>query len=138
MLILLTTANFPDVMLPAYKKSYWNILFFGSFLVLGLYLMLNFLLANVFMKFSERLKKEADMIFKEMEFHLNELFSKHDLRNTGWLTKSEANTFFASFLGLNEEKQKDKDLLERILKIVAHAEHEHKFYRKDMLDFFLR
>lgn len=55
MLILLTTANFPDVMLPSYNDNYWYMLFFVSYLVMGLYFLMNFLLANVFIKFKNRL-----------------------------------------------------------------------------------
>ena len=56
MIILMTTANFPDVMLPAYTVNYWNMLFFVSYLIIGLYFMMSFLLANVFNKFKERLE----------------------------------------------------------------------------------
>ena len=56
MLILLTTANFPDVMLPSYAKHYFSSLFYVSFLLFGLYFMLSFLLANVYNKFKERLE----------------------------------------------------------------------------------
>ena len=56
MIILVTTANFPDVMLPAYEKNYWWMLYFVSFLLLGLYFMMNFLLANVFNNFKDRLE----------------------------------------------------------------------------------
>ena len=56
MLILLTTANFPDIMLPAYDKNFWNCLIFISFLIIGLYFLSNVLLANVFSKFNKRLK----------------------------------------------------------------------------------
>ena len=59
MLILMTTANFPDIMLPAYSKSYWVMLYFVSYLCIGLYLMMNFLLANVFNRFKDRLEKQA-------------------------------------------------------------------------------
>ena len=45
MLILITTANFPDVMLPAYYVSYFWCIYFVSFLILGLYALLNLLLA---------------------------------------------------------------------------------------------
>ena len=45
MLILLTTANFPDVMLPAYNVSFFWCIYFVSFLILGLYALLNLLLA---------------------------------------------------------------------------------------------
>lgn len=37
MFILLTTANFPDVMLPAYNANRWYCLYFISFLIIGLY-----------------------------------------------------------------------------------------------------
>ena len=59
MLILLTTANFPDIMLPAYSKNYWSCLFFVSYLIIGLYFVLNFLLANIFNKFKERLERKT-------------------------------------------------------------------------------
>ena len=45
MLILLTTANFPDVMLPAYNVNFFWAIYFISFLILGLYALLNLLLA---------------------------------------------------------------------------------------------
>ena len=48
MLICLTTANFPDVMLPAYDKSRASSLFFIVFLVLGLFFLQSILLAIVF------------------------------------------------------------------------------------------
>ena len=51
MFILLTTANFPDVMLPAYEKNYWVIIFFISFLIVGLFFFMSLLLANVFNRF---------------------------------------------------------------------------------------
>ena len=33
--VLLTTANWPDVMMPAYDNSRWAFVFFGIFIVLG-------------------------------------------------------------------------------------------------------
>ena len=57
MLILITTANFPDVMLPAYNENYWSMIFFISYLILGLYFLMHFLLANVFMRFKDRLER---------------------------------------------------------------------------------
>ena len=57
LLILLTTANFPDVMLPAYYAEFWNSLFFISYLIVGLYFFLNILLANVFSMYKQRLEQ---------------------------------------------------------------------------------
>ena len=70
MLILLTTANYPDVMLPAYNASFFWSLFFVSFLILGLYALLNLLLAQVFNGFRNRLVDEGIKYLKKMEKHL--------------------------------------------------------------------
>jgi len=45
MFVLLTTSNFPDVMLPAYGKNRLDCLFFIFYLVVGLFLLMNLLLA---------------------------------------------------------------------------------------------
>ena len=55
MFILMTTANFPDVMLAAYDVSFWNSIYFVTYLMLGLYLLMNLLLANVFSVYQRRL-----------------------------------------------------------------------------------
>lgn len=43
--VCLTTANFPDVMMPSYERSRWSPLFFILFLGVGLYFLQNLLLA---------------------------------------------------------------------------------------------
>lgn len=45
MFVLLTTANYPDVMLPAYRQSRADAIFFIFYLIVGLFLLLNLLLA---------------------------------------------------------------------------------------------
>lgn len=45
--VLLTTANFPDVMMPAYRTNQSYALFFVVFLVINLYFLLNIMLAVV-------------------------------------------------------------------------------------------
>ena len=48
MLILMTTANFPDVMLPAYNEHRYTSLFFIVYLLIGLYFLLNMLISIMF------------------------------------------------------------------------------------------
>ena len=48
MTILFTTANFPDVFLPAMNINFWNSLLFMFFMLMGLYFLTNLLTANVF------------------------------------------------------------------------------------------
>ena len=56
MFTALTTSNFPDVMLPTYHDNYWTMLFFIIYLLFGLYLLVNLLIANVFAKYKGRLE----------------------------------------------------------------------------------
>lgn len=63
--ILLTTANFPDVMLPAYSKSKWSALFFIVFLIINLYFLMNLMLAVVYETFT-RMEKEK---FRKLLLH---------------------------------------------------------------------
>lgn len=50
--ILLTTANYPTVMMPVYSEYWWAPVFFIVFLCIGLYLIMNLLLAVVYSTFS--------------------------------------------------------------------------------------
>nr|XP_057926470.1 two pore channel protein 1 [Doryrhamphus excisus]XP_057926471.1 two pore channel protein 1 [Doryrhamphus excisus]XP_057926472.1 two pore channel protein 1 [Doryrhamphus excisus]XP_057926473.1 two pore channel protein 1 [Doryrhamphus excisus] len=63
--VLLTTANFPDVMMPAYSKSSWSCVFFIVYLSIELYFIMNLLLAVVFDTFNDVEK----MKFKSLLLH---------------------------------------------------------------------
>ncbi|XP_049818861.1 two pore calcium channel protein 1-like isoform X2 [Aethina tumida] len=52
MFVLLTTANFPDVMMPSYAKSKWYSIFFISYISIVLYIIMNLMLAVVYETFT--------------------------------------------------------------------------------------
>lgn len=52
MFVLLTTANFPDVMMPSYAISKWNAIFFISYISIVLYVLMNLMLAVVYETFT--------------------------------------------------------------------------------------
>ncbi len=52
--ILITTANYPDIMMPVYDCSRWASLFFVVYILLGLYFLLSLILAIVYTHFSSR------------------------------------------------------------------------------------
>ncbi|WAR19030.1 TPC1-like protein, partial [Mya arenaria] len=56
--ILVTTANNPDVMMPAYDSNKWYCLFFTIYIILCLYLMLNILLAVTYNSYRECMKNQ--------------------------------------------------------------------------------
>ncbi|XP_062513296.1 two pore channel protein 1-like [Corticium candelabrum] len=61
--ILLTTANFPTVMMPVYSEYWWAPIFFIAFLCIGLYLIMNLLLAVVYSTFSTFEKEKFRKLF---------------------------------------------------------------------------
>ena len=89
MFTLLTTANYPDVMLPAYLKNFWNFVFFLTFLTLGLYLFLNLLLANVFNMYQRRLTEARDDRLKKRGKIIDRVFDRFDTNHKGYLTYEE-------------------------------------------------
>ncbi|XP_054749500.2 two pore channel protein 1-like [Lytechinus pictus] len=70
--VLMTTANFPDVMMPAYNHNPWSAIFFIVFLVLELYFLINLLLAVVYDTFTGIEKKK----FKKLTLHMRKATSK--------------------------------------------------------------
>ena len=60
MTILFTTANYPDIFLPAMNVNYFHCFFFMFFMLMGLYFLTNLLLANVFNKYQNRLNEKRD------------------------------------------------------------------------------
>jgi two pore calcium channel protein len=77
--ILLTTSNFPDIMLPAYNSSRANCLFFLAYLTFGLYFLLNVLLAVVFENY--KLRVEARVLHhRERRFrYIEEYYNQSDV-----------------------------------------------------------
>uniref|UniRef100_A0A7N4NL63 Two pore segment channel 1 n=1 Tax=Sarcophilus harrisii TaxID=9305 RepID=A0A7N4NL63_SARHA len=63
--VLLTTANFPDVMMPSYSRNSWSCIFFIVYLSIELYFIMNLLLAVVFDTFNDIEKRK----FKSLLLH---------------------------------------------------------------------
>ena len=89
LLVLLTTANFPDVMLPAYKVSRWYSVFFISFLIFGLFLFLNMLLAIFYNNYKARLDAQLNLFVDKRVNFIHEKFEECDRTQTGRLNKEE-------------------------------------------------
>ena len=58
--ILLTNANFPDVMMPSYRTYRPSFLFFALFLLIGLYLLMQLVLAVIFHTFKNHTVRDVN------------------------------------------------------------------------------
>jgi two pore calcium channel protein len=93
MTVCLTTSNFPDVMLPAYQMSRWYSLFFLMYLNLGLFLMMNLLLAIFYSNFKLRLEEKIEGSAKRRHNFLHAKFIEFG-GSKGYLTKMETFRMF--------------------------------------------
>ena len=87
MLVLLTTANFPDVMLPAYEVNFLYSIFFIVFLLIGVFFLFNMLLASIYSKFKERLADDGIYYIKKQSKYFVEYVERYDPEQKGYLTQ---------------------------------------------------
>uniref|UniRef100_A0A3B1K6U3 Voltage-dependent calcium channel protein TPC1 n=1 Tax=Astyanax mexicanus TaxID=7994 RepID=A0A3B1K6U3_ASTMX len=103
--VLLTTANFPDVMMPAYSRNRWSCVFFIVYLSIELYFIMNLLLAVVFDTFNgvERVKFKSLLLHKRSAIeHAFQLLVSRQARRSGehWFDDLP-HTAFLIFKGIN-------------------------------------
>lgn len=73
--VLVTTANNPDIMMPAYNKNPWLCLFFIVFIIICLYIFMSIFLAVVYNNYRSNLKNEVKVIIKRKRELLTTVFN---------------------------------------------------------------
>lgn len=63
LLILATTANMPDIILPSYAISRWSAIYFVLFIIIHLFLLTNLTMAAVYESFTRREKEKFHKLF---------------------------------------------------------------------------
>lgn len=134
LLILLTTANFPDIMLPAYQthKAYW--LFFILYLIIGLFFMLNLILAIYYSNYKNRVEESINSFISHREEHLMTKFKEYDLQNKGYLTSEQCKNLVWELLKLDKKSKKSINV-QRVANIFDEKCHG-KITGKDFLNYF--
>jgi hypothetical protein len=115
MLIVLTTANYPDVMMPAYANNRWNCLFFISFLCFGLFFLLNLILAIFYNNYRKQVESRAER-FQNL---LLEAADQRSFRSLGSESKLDLDSiikFFQKDLKKYDMSIRDKYELLKFLK----------------------
>lgn len=137
MFVLMTTANFPDVMLPAYEDNYWVVFYFISFLIIGLFFLMSLLLANIFNKFRERLETEGLQYLRKQSLYLNQYIDRFDENEKGYLTADETQKFFKELLNLKiTECRRDYDTFKHLLKEMQ-IKNSEKVSKEEIFEFFM-
>ena len=85
MFILLTTANFPNVMLPAYNANRWACLYFISFLTFGLFFLQNVLLATIFDNYKRRIMERFEDKSANRVQYIKDYYERYDRDKKGYL-----------------------------------------------------
>ena len=111
----LTTANFPDVGLPAYQRNFFTMFFFITFLLVGLYLLLNILLAIVFSKFTMRLEKRIHANRMKRRNQIVEIYEKFETNLAGYLNADECKKLIAFVYDFDMETRSGRSRYRKIL-----------------------
>eukprot|EP01104_Vermistella_antarctica_P010984 TRINITY_DN3000_c0_g1_i1.p1 TRINITY_DN3000_c0_g1~~TRINITY_DN3000_c0_g1_i1.p1 ORF type:complete len:821 (+),score=236.62 TRINITY_DN3000_c0_g1_i1:42-2465(+) len=95
--VCVTTANFPDVFMPAYTKSLTAPLIFIPFMILGTYLFFNLLLAVIYNFYRLHMEKEVLRIVARQRDHLRDAFVILDPGRTGYVTYGTFHSMYKIF-----------------------------------------
>jgi hypothetical protein len=113
--IMVTTANYPDVMMPSYNANRWTAVYFVSFMIISFFFLMNVILASVVSEYDaaveSRQKEYKDMAHK----NLKQAFGFLDSENTG---RIDRDTVMALFLLLNEDFPEFRSLSEEDTKLL--------------------
>ena len=94
MLTAMTTANYPDVMLPEYYNNFFVVFFFIIYLLFGIFFLLSVLIANVFNKYKTRLEERISRDENMRRDQIEQAYKKFENLHVGYLSADEFKQFF--------------------------------------------
>lgn len=113
MFVLLTTSNYPDVMLPSYGQQRRYAAFFILFLIVGLFMFMNLLLAIFYSNYQERVEDSMDRSKDIRNNYLIHMFRKYDTQKKGYIEKDACRSIIEEIHSLangKDEKMDAKDM----------------------------
>ena len=126
LLILLTTANFPDVMMPAYTQCREAALFFAAFVMLGVFFLMNYLLAVVYGSYTDAAKEIAAAAAERQRASLDAAFEALDWEGAGSLDRDRLSAMLdhlphATFIALHAGVRRPPPPVVAIASVAASA-----------------
>ena len=135
LLVLLSTANFPDIMLPAYKSDriYW--LFFIVYLIIGVFFLMSLVCAIFYSNFKNRVEQQLNSFIEQRRNYLISKFAEHDTEGKGYLSPNELKNLIQEFVKFNN-KSKPWDLNIRRISAIFDKNLDGKITRDDFVNNF--
>jgi two pore calcium channel protein, plant len=115
MWICVTTANYPDVMMPSYNINRLSGLFFVSYMAISYFLIMNLLLAAVVNGYDETIERRKQSRTDIALESLTRAFALMDPKNAGFIDRER---IMALFLVLNEDFPEIRRLTEDETKLL--------------------
>jgi two pore calcium channel protein, plant len=129
MLVLLTTANYPDVMMPAYTSNRAWSLYFIMYLIVGLFFMLNLVLATVCDSFREMLNEHEMQRMSQRAASLNASFRM--LRRVDIVSTTTTTTTQIAEEKVDNEETKSTHEKE-VISLATYSALQHELERKGL------
>jgi len=100
MWICVTTANYPDVMMPSYNNNRLSALFFVSYMAISFFLIMNLILASVVNAYDGTIGRRKQVRSDIAQESLTQAFELMDTNKVGYIDRK---SIMALFLVLNED-----------------------------------
>eukprot|EP00658_Telonema_sp_P-2_P029994 TRINITY_DN2272_c0_g1_i1.p1 TRINITY_DN2272_c0_g1~~TRINITY_DN2272_c0_g1_i1.p1 ORF type:complete len:905 (+),score=207.46 TRINITY_DN2272_c0_g1_i1:120-2834(+) len=118
LLILLTTANNPDVMMPAYNDNRSAAIFFVSFVLIGIFFLLNFILAVVFNEYAAQVTRTTEECMAFREQKLTAAFNLLRHKSKAYITESTTIAVFKELYKFRSRTPPSTDVLDVMFAIL--------------------
>ena len=105
--ILFTVSNYPDVAMPFFEEYRMYMLYFWSYLLIGIFLLSNLLLAQIFLNYKKLLTKNVTTYESLVKDHFRQLFDgiREYSKSTGTESSNLPN-MLDEYRNQDDEKQK--------------------------------
>ena len=103
-------------MLLPYYKSTWYTLFFLAFVLIGVFILLQMVLAVVFDNYKRRIELKSVEKIGNRRQYVEKIYNQFDVEGKGYLTIRQARKFLGLTLDLNYRYKSHQERFRKILK----------------------
>jgi hypothetical protein len=114
--VLLTTNNFPDILVTAFHTNKWVFFYFFVFILIGLYFLYPLLLASIFSTFRDRATTHQQSLEYRKKLAFSAIFTLLDIENKNYLTQNNILLFTDCYFDQQNHFKKISKQLKKLFK----------------------